>query len=78
MASVKKISTNNKKLKKYSPVSELYDGKRYKYIIGKTRSLEEAKALRKELIKSFPGAFVVGVRSEKIIPLNDALKEINR
>ncbi len=78
MASVKKIPAGNKKLKKYSPVSELYDGKRYKYIIGKTGSLEEAKALRKKLIKTFPGAFVVGVRSEKIIPINDALKEINR
>ncbi len=77
MASVKKIPAGNKKLKKYSPVKEIYDGKRYKYIIGHTTSLAEAKELRKKLVKAFPGAFVVGIRSDKIIPLDDALKEIN-
>ncbi len=78
MASVKKVSGNNKKLKKYSPVTEIFDGKRYKYIIGHTESLSEAQEMRKKLARSFPGAFVVGVRSDKIIPLDDALKEINR
>ncbi len=78
MASVKKIPADNKKLKKYSPVTEIWDGKRYKYIIGHTGSLTEAKDLRKTLVKTFPGAFVVGVRADKIIPLDDALKEINR
>jgi len=78
MASVKKAATGNKKLKKYSPVKEIYDGKRYKYIIGHTQSLSEARDLRKDLIKTFPGAFIVGVKSGKIIPVEDALKEINR
>jgi N-acetylmuramoyl-L-alanine amidase len=78
MASAKKIPTDYRKFRNYSGVTEIYDGRKYKYIIGRTQSLTKAKELRSKLVKPFPGAFVVGVKSKKIIPLDEALKEINR
>ncbi len=79
MASARKIPTDNRKLRKYEyeKVTEISDGKVYKYIIGHASTLEEAKKLKKELEKNFPDAFVVAVKKGRIIPLREALQELN-
>ena len=76
MASAKKLPADYRKFRKYEKVTELHEGNIYRYIVGRVSSLQEAQNLKKNLEKSFPGAFVVAVKKEKIIPLQEALNEL--
>lgn len=64
--------------KGYSDVSIVQQGKWYKYAVGNNLSYHEALVKCSSVKEDFPGAFVIAVRNNEIVPLNEALLEINR
>ncbi len=73
-----KTSTDPSSFKGYHDVNVTQDGRWFKYMIGRevdyTSILEKCAAVKKD----FPDAFIVALKNGKIIPLNEAIKEINR
>ena len=57
-----------------SGIKELVAGKYYKYTSGSFNSYNEAAAHRKEIQSEFQDAFVIAVKSGKIIPLQEAIE----
>lgn len=56
-------------------VTELNSGGRFKYATGKFAEYSEALKFRKELKNIYPDSFVIAVRDNEIIPLQDALNQ---
>lgn len=56
-------------------VSEYKVGNLYKYAVGSARSFQEAVAYSKQIKEKFPDAFVIAVKENKIIPLDQALQD---
>jgi N-acetylmuramoyl-L-alanine amidase len=54
------------------------DGRWYKYLVGKESSYHTALELCSNVKADYPDAFVVASKDNRIIPLKDALEEINR
>ncbi len=77
VSSKKKLPLNSKLFKGLQDVEEIRSGTWYKYTVGKASSYEEIKTFRSELRNKFKDAFIVGIKEGKIIPLSEALKEIN-
>lgn len=78
-SSEKLYSRNDNRFKMLSDVGIYKDGKVYKYTSGKYNSLEEASRHQAELKNgTFSDAFVVAFKGGKRIPVNDAIKEINK
>jgi len=73
-----KTSTNPASFKGYSDVSILEDGRWYKYIVGQNTSYTEVLDHCSIVKKDFPDAFVVALKNKKILPLSEAIEEINR
>ena len=67
-AADKKVSPNDKRLKKYDNASFYEEKGLYKYTIGESSSLDEINKIRKQLLPDFKDAFVVrfvnGVRQK--------------
>ncbi|MDT8400877.1 MAG: N-acetylmuramoyl-L-alanine amidase [Bacteroidales bacterium] len=55
-------------------ITELVAGKYFKYATGRYVTYNEAASRRKELQAEFPDAFVIAVKNEKIIPLQEAIE----
>ncbi len=64
--------------KGYKDVSVIQQGKWYKYALGNNLSYHEALEKCSNVKKNFPGAFVIAIRNNEIVPLNEAIIEINR
>ncbi len=77
LASAKKISKNDVSFKGVDNIEEYKVGNMYKYTVGRSESFSEAVALSRKMQKMFPGAFVIAVKEGQIIPLEQALKEVN-
>lgn len=77
LASVKRINKNDVSFKGVEDIEEHKVGNMYKYTVGKSESFSEAVALSRQMQKMFPGAFVIAVKEGQIIPLEQALKEVN-
>ena len=73
-----KTSTSPASFKGYRDVDILEDGRWFKYIVGKSLSYPEVLDHCKIVKKDFPDAFVVAMKNKKIIPLSEAIEEINR
>ena len=73
-----KSSTDPASFKGYTDVSILEDGRWYKYIVGQKSSYPEVLDHCQNVKKDFPDAFVVALKNKKIIPLSEAIEEINR
>ena len=56
-------------------ISELVSGKYYKYTAGHFPTYEEAASYRKSIVNIYPDAFVIAVRNNEIIPLQEAIDE---
>lgn len=77
-SSKNKIATEPSSFKGYKEVRVIQDGRWYKYMVG-TETSYHAALERCKLIKSdFPDAFVVASKGGKILPMNEALEEMNR
>ena len=77
-SSKNKIATEPSSFKGYSLVSVIQDGRWYKYLVGGENSYHTALELCKNVKADYPDAFVVASKNGRIVPLKDALEEINR
>jgi len=73
-----KTSTEPSSFKGYTNVRMIQDGRWYKYMVGKEKSYNNVLGHCMEVKKDFPDAFVVAMKDGKLIPLNEAIEEINR
>ena len=76
-SSKNKIATDPASFKGYEQVEVIQDGRWFKYLLG--REIDYYKTLEKcKTVKSdYPDAFVVASKAGRIIPLSEALEEIN-
>ncbi len=73
-----KIPTEPSSFKGQKEVSVIEDGRWYKYLVGQEVSYRKALDMCLVVKGDFPDAFVVALKNGKLIPLNDAIIEINR
>ncbi len=55
-------------------ISEIYTETRYRYAAGRFTEYSEAVKYRKQIESIYPGAFVIAVKGNKILPLHQALE----
>lgn len=75
ISSSKKLQVNPKNFKNLDDITEIYYGNRYRYASGKFTGYQEALEHRKKIELIFPDAFVIAVKENKIVPLQEAIKE---
>lgn len=76
-SSKNKIATEPASFKGYEQVKVIQDGRWFKYLLGKENSYHSALERCKTIKSDYPDAFVVASKGGKIVPLSEALKEIN-
>ncbi len=76
-SSKNKIATEPASFKGYEQVMVIQDGRWFKYLLGKENSYHSALERCKTIKSDYPDAFVVASKGGKIVPLSEALKEIN-
>jgi N-acetylmuramoyl-L-alanine amidase len=59
-------------------ISEIYTEPRYRYATGKFTDYSEAVKYRKQVESVYPGAFVIAVKDNKILPLHQALEQTRK
>lgn len=64
--------------KGYEQVRVIEAGNWYKYAVGEGVDYHEALDACSRIKKDFPGAFVIAVRNHEVVPLDEAILEINR
>ncbi len=79
IASSKTItSTEAAEFKGYRDVTIVEDGRWFKYLVGQKTSYQDVLNHCKNVKNDFPDAFIIALKNKKIIPLNEAIEEINR
>mgnify|MGYP006302203027 CR=1 FL=1 len=73
-----KIVADPSSFKGYRGVRTVQDGRWFKYLYGVEAQYHDALDLCNECKKDFPDAFVVASRDGKLIPISEALVELNR
>ncbi len=76
-SSKNKIATDPSSFKGYTQVRVIRDGRWFKYLVGRETSYHAALQRCQHIKSDYPDAFVVASRDEKILPLSEALEEIN-
>ncbi len=76
-SSTNKIPTESDFFKGYDKVERIETSENFKYTIGNYENYEEALEFKKKVKKDFPGAFVIAVQNNKIIPVKNALSQID-
>jgi N-acetylmuramoyl-L-alanine amidase len=76
-SSKNKIATDPATFKGYENVRVIQDGRWFKYLYGEENNYHSALEKCKLVKADYPDAFVVASKGENIIPLSDALEEIN-
>ncbi len=74
-ASVRKIKIKPNGFKGIKDVVELNSGGRYRYATGSFTEYNKAVILRKQIESIYPDAFVIAVKDNKILPLQDAMEQ---
>ncbi|MEN8201455.1 MAG: N-acetylmuramoyl-L-alanine amidase [Bacteroidota bacterium] len=77
-SSKNRIPAEPSSFKGYQNVKVIADGRWYKYMVGQEASYHKALEKCNEIKADYPDAFVVASKNGNIIPLKDALVEINR
>jgi len=77
-SSKNKIATDPSSFKGYEQVMVIQDGRWFKYLLGKESSYHTALEKCNAIKSDYPDAFVVASKGGKILPLSDALEEINQ
>ena len=75
MASSAKLKAGDRQFKGLKNVDSYKDGGIWKYTVGASTNYNEMSTLRKEVIKTFPQAFVVAFRNGQRIDVNEARRE---
>jgi len=76
-SSKNKIATDPSSFKGYKQVRVVQDGRWFKYLLGVESNYHTALEKCKAVKSDYPDAFVVASKGGKIVPLNEALEEIN-
>lgn len=76
-SSKNKVATDPASFKGYKEVMVVQDGRWYKYLLGKEADYHIALEKCKDIKSDYPDAFVVASKEGKILPLSEALEEIN-
>jgi len=71
------VETSPAAFRGYEHIRVFEQGKWYKYAVGNGMSYHEALESCSRVKEDFPGAFVIAVRNNEIVPLNEALLEIH-
>ncbi len=74
-SSKKQIPADSRIFKGYGGIEEFRVGDWYKYAVGNTSSYNEIIELNKTIKKDFKDAFIIAVKEDKIIPVNEALNK---
>jgi hypothetical protein len=74
-ASLKPIAPDAHMFKGLDRVAEYHVGSMYKYAVGSIPTFQEAITYSRQIKEKFPDAFIIAVKENKIIPLDQALKE---
>ena len=74
----KRTGLKPENFKGLTDLTEISDGERFKYASGKFDNYSNAVDYRKKIIGVFPDAFVVAVKDNKIVPLQEALDKIKQ
>ncbi len=77
LASSKKIPSQDPQFKGFREIEEFKVGNVYKYALNGGSSYNETIHYCRKLQDKFPGAFVIAVKDNTVIPLEQALKEIS-
>lgn len=77
-ASSRRISTEPANFNNVRDVSEINSGNRYRYVSGTFPEYAKAVEYRREMEKIFPGAFVIAISDNKVLPLQEALERIKK
>jgi N-acetylmuramoyl-L-alanine amidase len=64
--------------KGYQNITVIEHGKWYKYAVGNNLSYHEALEKCTQVKNDFPDAFVIAVRNNELVPLSEAIVEINK
>jgi N-acetylmuramoyl-L-alanine amidase len=72
-ASPKKVPIKPGSFKNLKDISEIFSGGRYRYASGKFTQYDSAAAYRKKIGSLYPDAFVIAVKDNKIVPLQETL-----
>lgn len=78
LSSTRKTEITPNNFKNLTDITEIHDGNRYKYAAGKFSDYNQAVAYRRKIESLFPDAFVIAVKENKILPLQDALNELKK
>ena len=73
-----RVETTPENFKGQAHVIVLQDGRWYKYLVGSNTDYQSALDQCLKVKNDYPDAFVVAVKGNEIIPLSDALIEINK
>jgi len=74
-ASSRQVTKGAHAFKGIKDIAEYKVGNIYKYAVGSFQSFQETISYSKQIREIFPDAFVIAVKENKIIPLDQALKE---
>jgi len=77
-SSKNKIAPEPSSFKGYKEVMVIQDGRWFKYLVGKETSYHAALERCKTIKSDYPDAFVIASKGGKILPLNEALEEMNQ
>jgi N-acetylmuramoyl-L-alanine amidase len=72
--SSKRIGLKPENFKNTGDLSEIQSGGRYRYATGKFEDYSGAVEYRKQMERIYPDAFVIAVKNNKILPLQEALE----
>jgi N-acetylmuramoyl-L-alanine amidase len=76
-ASKSPLSTNSNFFKGLKNIETIHSPTGYKYAVGRKKTYSEIVEYSKVVKNYFPDAFIIALRNGKIIPLKEALNEIN-
>jgi N-acetylmuramoyl-L-alanine amidase len=77
-ASSKRIPLKPENFRQIKDVQEIASGNRYRYVTGTFNVYSKAVEYRKLIEKTYPDAFVIAIKENKVIPLQEALEKINK
>lgn len=78
LSSKNQISADADYFRSFKYVEEFKSGKWYKYAVGKEYNYKSIISLCSEVKKEYSDAFVIAIKKGEIIPLKEAIEEINK
>jgi N-acetylmuramoyl-L-alanine amidase len=78
VASRKRIPLDSEHFSGFENVQEFNVGNVYKYAVGNETSYDDIMKYIQKVKTRYSDSFIIAVQNDKIIPLNEALKEINK